>query len=556
MIPTLTTPPAEQNLASVLAVFERTCKAFPDRSAFSNQGVTLAYAELNRLSNDLCAYLQHHTGLEPGDRLAIMLPNLLQFPIALFAAWKAGLVPVPTNPFYTPRELRHQLSDSGARALVYLDLQGDRVERVVRDAPLEVLIQCSLGDLHTTGRRLLINSVARYLRKKRVAEFHLPDAVGFPQALEQGSNRVEQPVQPKSYDLALVQYTMGTTGVAKGAMLSHGNLVANIGQVQKVLDARDEAGVPLFEAGRQVVIAPLPLYHIYALNAHCLCMMALGNHNVLVTDPRDTDQLIKVLKQYRFNGIVGLNTLFINLLRHPAFDDVDFRDLKLTLAGGTALSRPVARQWASATGCPITEAYGLTEASPAVSMNPLAGARPGMAGLPLSDTEIRVVDDDGDALGCEEVGELWLRGPQVFQGYWRAPQATRACLTDDGWLRTGDLGYRDDDGYLKIVDRKKDLIVVSGFKVYPNEVENVLLDHPGVAACAAVGLPDAHSGEVVKVFVVRKAPEVTQAELEAWCRNNLAGYKVPKLIEFRNALPLTPVGKILRRSLREGAHRQ
>ena len=546
-VPTTVATPAETD--SVLAVLERTCKTFPDRSAFTNQGVSLTYAELDRLSSDLAAYFQHRTPLQPGDRIALMLPNLLQFPIALFAALKAGLIVVPTNPFYSERELRHQLSDSGARAIVYLDMLGDRVEAVIGETQLEILIESSVGDMHTTGRRMLMNAVAKYLKKK-IPTFELPQAIPFLDAVEQGYEYVIDRLDPEPDDIALLQYTMGTTGVAKGAMLSHANLVANMRQVRAVLDERDEQGLPLFEEGRQLVIAPLPLYHIYAFTAHCLCMMAVGNHSILITDPRDTDQLIKTLNRYRFNGIVGLNTLFQNLLEHPGFDKVDFRDLRLTLSGGAALTRAVAERWARVTGCEILEAYGLTEASPAVAMNPLGHVRRGTVGRPVPDTEVRIQDEEGDALAPGEVGELCVRGPQVFRGYWHAPQATAACFTSDGWLRTGDLARRDEDGYIKIIDRKQDLILVSGFNVYPNEIENVLLNHPGVAACAAVGVPDAHSGEVVKAFVVRRNPEVTEAELDAWCRHNLAGYKVPKQIEFSEALPLTPVGKILRRELR------
>ncbi|GGX75592.1 AMP-binding protein [Saccharospirillum salsuginis] len=540
-------PPADKD--SVLAVLERTCKTFPDRSAFTNQGVSLTYAELDRLSSDLAAYFQHRTPLQPGDRIALMLPNLLQFPIALFAALKAGLIVVPTNPFYSERELRHQLSDSGARAIVYLDMLGDRVEAVIGETQLEILIESSVGDMHTTGRRVLMNAVAKYLKKK-IPTFELPQAIPFLDAVEQGYECVIDRLDPEPDDVALLQYTMGTTGVAKGAMLSHANLVANMRQVRTVLDERDEQGLPLFEEGRQLVIAPLPLYHIYAFTAHCLCMMAVGNHSVLITDPRDTDQLIKVLNRYRFNGIVGLNTLFQNLLEHPGFNKVDFRDLRLTLSGGAALTRTVAERWARVTGCEVLEAYGLTEASPAVAMNPLGRIKRGTVGRAVPDTEVRIQDEEGDALAPGEVGELCVRGPQVFQGYWHAPQATADSFTPDGWLKTGDLAWRDEDGYIKIVDRKQDLILVSGFNVYPNEIENVLLNHPGVAACAAVGVPDSHSGEIVKAFVVRRDPDATEAELDAWCRSNLAGYKVPKIIEFCDALPLTPVGKILRRELR------
>jgi len=540
-------PPADHD--SVLAVLERTCKTFPDRSAFTNQGVSLTYAELDRLSSDLAAYFQQRTPLQPGDRIALMLPNLLQFPIALFAALKAGLIVVPTNPFYSERELRHQLSDSGARAIVYLDMLGDRVEAVIGETQLEILIESSVGDMHTTGRRMLVNAVAKYLKKK-IPTFELPQAIPFLDAVEQGYECVIDRLDPKPEDIALLQYTMGTTGVAKGAMLSHANLVANMRQVRSVLDERDEHGLPLFEEGRQLVIAPLPLYHIYAFTAHCLCMMAVGNHSVLITDPRDTDQLIKVLNRYRFNGIVGLNTLFQNLLEHPGFARVDFRDLRLTLSGGSALTRTVAERWSRVTGCEILEAYGLTETSPAITMNPLGRIKRGTVGLPVPDTDIRIQDEEGDALAPGEVGELCVRGPQVFRGYWHAPQATAESFTPDGWLKTGDLAWRDEDGYIKIVDRKQDLILVSGFNVYPNEIENVLLNHPGVAACAAVGVPDSHSGEVVKAFVVRRDPDATEAELDAWCRSNLAGYKVPKIIEFCEALPLTPVGKILRRELR------
>lgn len=533
---------------SVLSLFDQSCRKFCDRPAFSNMGVTLTYNDLNQLSDDFAAWLQTHTDLKPGDRFAVMLPNILQFPIVVFGALKAGLVLVNCNPFYTQRELTKQIKDSGARGVVFLNVLGDVVESILPDTELEHLIVTSLGDLHTVGKRLLINTVVRYLKRK-VPKFDLPQAVPFTAVLEQGFSCQYQTVDIKPNDLALLQYTMGTTGISKGAMLSHRNLIANMLQVSALLSEPDEAGRAQFEDGREVIIAPLPLYHIYAFTAHCLCMVHQGNHNVLVADPRDTDAFISQLRQWNFTAFVGLNTLFVSLLDHKEFARLDFRHLKITLSGGTALNSSVSERWYSVTGCRIVEAYGLTEASPAVTINSISHPAIGTAGYPLPSTELRIVDELNHTLVEGEVGELCVRGPQVFAGYWQATDVTAMTLID-GWLHTGDIAYIDPEGLVHIVDRKKDMILVSGFNVYPNEIENVVSSHAKVAVCAAIGVPDKRAGEIVKLVVVPSDDSLSEDELLAWCRANLAGYKVPKIVEFRETLPLTPVGKILRRELK------
>ena len=533
---------------SVLDLFQSSCRKFSDRPAFSNMGVTLTYAELERLANDFAGYLQSRPELQPGDRFAIVMPNLLQFPIAVFGALKAGLVVVNVNPFYTPREMKHQLKDSGAKGILFINMLGDLVESVLPHTDLQVLIRSTLGDMHTTSKRFLINAVAKYLKRK-IPDHELTEAIPFLDALEIGYQKSHQDHHCQSSDVAMLQYTMGTTGISKGAILTHGNLVANMLQVRGVLSELDDSGQPVCMEGKEVVIAPLPLYHIYAFTAHCLCMVFLGNHNVLVTDPRDTEQFIRTLKQWRFSAFVGLNTLFLSLMRSKAFRQIDFSDLKVTLSGGTALNPKTSERWQKVTQSPIAEAYGLTEASPAVAINPFTHAVPGSAGFPVPNTSIMIADELGNELPLGEVGELCVQGPQVFQGYWNAPDLTAMTLKE-GWLHTGDLAYIDNHSSIRIVDRKKDLIIVSGFNVYPNEIENVAMEHNKVGACAAIGVPDLRSGEIVKLIAVKSHPSLTEEELEAWLRANLAGYKVPKLIEFRDQLPMTPVGKIMRRQLR------
>ncbi|WP_421684095.1 long-chain-fatty-acid--CoA ligase [Stutzerimonas urumqiensis] len=538
---------------SVVEVFERSCKHHADRPAFSNMGVTLTYADLERHSAAFASYLQNHTDLKPGDRIAVQMPNLLQYPIAVFGALRAGLVVVNTNPLYTTREMRHQFKDSGARALVYLNTFGNAVQQVLPDTDIEFLIEAKIGDMLPALKGLLVDAAVKHV-KKLVPDYSLPQAVAFKAALRDGARHSLKPVQSTLDDVAVLQYTGGTTGVAKGAMLTHGNLVANMRQVHANMQQLGDDGHPIIKEGQEVMIAPLPLYHIYAFTVNCMCMMVTGNHNVLITNPRDINGFVKELQKWRFTGFLGLNTLFVALMSHPEFKKIDFSALKGTNSGGTALVSSVADRWKSLTGVTVTEGYGLTETSPVVSANPHGEkARLGTVGLPVPGTALKVIDDEGNELPLGERGELCVKGPQVMKGYWNRPDATAEVLDAEGWLKTGDVAIIDEDGFVRIVDRKKDLIIVSGFNVYPNEIEDVVMAHPKVASCAAVGVPDERSGEVVKLFVVRSDPSLTLEELQAYCRENFTGYKIPKHYVFKDALPMTPVGKILRRELRDMA---
>ncbi len=542
-----------QAYTSVVEVFERSCKRFADRPAFSNLGVTLSYAELERYSAAFAAWLQQHTDLVPGDRIAVQMPNVLQYPIAVFGALRAGLIVVNTNPLYTEREMRHQFKDSGARALVYLNMFGKRVQDVLPDTSLEYLIEAKMGDLLPTAKGWLVNTVVDKV-KKMVPAYHLPQALSFKQVLREGRSLTHKPVSLTLDDIAVLQYTGGTTGLAKGAMLTHGNLVANMLQVLACVSQHGPDGQKLIKEGQEVMIAPLPLYHIYAFTANCMCMMVTGNHNVLITNPRDIAGFIKELGKWRFSALLGLNTLFVALMDHPGFRQLDFSALKVTNSGGTALVKATAERWESLTGCRIVEGYGLTETSPVASTNPYGQlARLGTVGIPVVGTAFKVIDDEGNELPLGERGELCIKGPQVMKGYWQQPDATAQTLDADGWLKTGDIAVIDPDGFTRIVDRKKDMIIVSGFNVYPNEIEDVIMGHPQVANCAAIGVPDERSGEAVKLFVVARDAGLSVDELKAYCKANLTGYKVPKHIVLRESLPMTPVGKILRRELREMA---
>ena len=542
-----------QAYRSVVDVFNRSCQTFADRPAFSNMGVTLTYADLDRHAAAFAGWLQRHTSLKPGDRIAVQLPNVLQYPIVVFGALRAGLVVVNTNPLYTAREMRHQFNDSGARALVYLNMFGQRVEEVVGDTQLEYLVEARMGDLMSPAKGWLVNTVVSKV-KKLVPAFNLPQAVPFKTALRGGGATGYQPVALNPSDLAVLQYTGGTTGQAKGAMLSHGNLVANMQQVQACFSQLGEDGAPIVRVGQEITIAPLPLYHIYAFTANCMCMMVTGNLNVLITNPRDIAGFIKELGKWRFTALLGLNTLFVALMDHPEFKKLDFSALKVTNSGGTALVKATAERWAQVTGCGITEGYGLSETSPVACVNPYgAKARLGSVGLPVVGTALKVIDEQGHELPPGERGELCIKGPQVMLGYWQQPEATAEALDSEGWLKTGDIAVIDDDGFVHIVDRKKDLIIVSGFNVYPNEIEEVLMTHPKVANCAAIGVPDERTGEAVKLFVVPRDASLTEAEVKTYCKAHFTGYKVPRQIILREALPMTPVGKILRRALRDEA---
>ncbi|KHK62160.1 MULTISPECIES: long-chain-fatty-acid--CoA ligase FadD2 [Pseudomonas] len=536
---------------SVVEVFERSCKKFADRPAYSNMGVTLTYAELERYSAAFAGYLQAHTDLAPGDRIAVQMPNVLQYPIAVFGALRAGLVVVNTNPLYTPREMRHQFKDSGARALVYMNLFGQKVQEVLPDTDLQYLIEAKMGDLMPTAKGWLVNTVVSKV-KKMVPDYSLPQAISFKSALRLGRGQGIKPLSVGLDDIAVLQYTGGTTGLAKGAMLTHRNLVANMQQARACLGQIGDDGQPLLREGQEVMIAPLPLYHIYAFTANCMCMMVTGNHNVLITNPRDIGGFIKELKNWRFSLLLGLNTLFVALMDHPDFKTLDFSNLKVTNSGGTALVKATAERWKQMTGCGITEGYGLTETSPVASANPYGGkSRLGTVGLPVPGTLMKVISDDGVELPLGERGELCIKGPQIMKGYWNKPEATAEVLDSEGWFKSGDVAVIDPDGFVRIVDRKKDMIIVSGFNVYPNEIEDVVMAHPKVASCAVIGVPDERSGEAVKLFVVARESGVSLEELKAYCKENFAGYKVPKHIVLRESLPMTPVGKILRRELRD-----
>jgi long-chain acyl-CoA synthetase len=538
--------PAEIDIGefdSVVDIFEQSCKQYADQTAFVNFGRELSYRELDDKSRAFGAYLRSR-GLNKGDRVAVMLPNLLQYPIALFGILRAGLVVVNTNPLYTARELKHQLNDSGARAILVLENFAHTLASVIDDSPVEQVVITGVGDLLGFPKGPLINFALRYV-KKEVPAYDLPGATRFGDALKAGSSvELERPGLGHE-DLAFLQYTGGTTGVSKGAMLTHGNIVANVQQSSAWLGQ-------LIDYGREVIVTALPLYHIFALTANCLVFIKFGGRNLLITNPRDMNGFVKELNKEPFTAITGVNTLFNGLLNTPSFSDVDFGHLRLTLGGGMAVQRAVAERWKQVTGVPLIEAYGLTETSPAACINPMDMTDyNGAIGLPIPSTECKVVDEEGNEVAVGEPGELCVRGPQVMQGYWQRPEETAKVLDDDGWLRTGDMACRDEKGFFYIVDRKKDMILVSGFNVYPNEIEDIVAGHPKVLEVGAIGVEDAKSGEVVKVVIVPKDDSLTVDEVREHCKRELTGYKVPRYVEFVDELPKTNVGKILRRELRE-----
>ena len=529
---------------NILAVLKESCQRFADKPAFSNLGKTLTYGEIYKLSGDFAAYLQKHTDLKPGDRIAVQLPNVLQYPVVVFGAMRAGLVVVNTNPLYTAREMEHQFNDSGAKALICLANMAHLAEQVVPKTGVKTVIVTEVGDMMPTFKRLLVNAGIKHV-KKMVPAYNLPKAVKFNDALAKGRGQSFTEANPSNDDIAVLQYTGGTTGVAKGAMLTHRNLVANMLQVKELMGAN-------LNEGCEVLIAPLPLYHIYAFTFHCMAMMLIGGHNILLTNPRDLPAVVKDLAKYRFTGFVGLNTLFVALCNNEDFRKLDFSSLKLTVSGGMALQLATAERWKEVTGCAICEGFGMTETSPVATVNPFSAIQLGTIGIPVPSTLCKIVNDDGQELAIGEIGELCVKGPQVMKGYWQRQEATDEILDAEGRLKTGDIGLIQEDGYLRIVDRKKDMILVSGFNVYPNELEDVLATLPGVLQCAAIGIPDEKSGEAIKVFVVVKPGEsVTKEQVMEHMRANLTGYKVPKAVEFRDMLPTTNVGKILRRELRD-----
>jgi long-chain acyl-CoA synthetase len=529
--------------ASVPAVFEEAFKRFRERPAFENFGRQLTYGQIDEMSRRFAGYLTGELKLGKGDRIAIMMPNVLQYPIALFGALRAGLVVVNTNPMYTARELKHQLEDAGAKAIVVLDNFAATLQQVVAETQVQHIITTGIGDLLGT-KGVLINFVLKHV-KKMVPAFDLPHAVRFRDALSRGAAYPLQPVTLGHDDIAFLQYTGGTTGVAKGAMLTHANMIANMLQVGAWIG---EALKP----GDEVAIGALPLYHIFSLTACGMVFVRLGVHTVLITNPRDMPGFVKELKKVPFSILPGVNTLFNGLLNTPGFAELNFSHLKISLGGGMAVQRAVAERWKKVTGCTLAEAYGLTETSPGVCINPTdLKDYNGSIGLPLPSTDVAIWSEESQPLPTGEAGELMVRGPQVMKGYWQRDDETVKVLGADGWLHTGDVAKMDENGYFYIVDRKKDMILVSGFNVYPNEIEDAVMAHPGVLEVAAVGVPDEHSGEVVKLFVVRKDPTLTEDALKQFCRENLTGYKRPKFIEFRTSLPKSNVGKILRRELRD-----
>lgn len=530
--------------ASLKDILEKSCQRFADLPAYSNMGVTLRYRDIDRLSRDFGAWLQAR-GLGKGDRVAIMMPNALQYPVALFGVLRAGMTVVNVNPLYTPRELEHQLIDSGATVIVIIENFAHTLQEVLAKTPVKTVITTELGDLFPFLKRLLVNFVVKHV-KKMVPAWEIPGAIPFRRVLSEGAGKTLNDVPLNHDDLAFLQYTGGTTGVSKGAMLTHGNMVANLQQASAWLK-------PFSKPAEETIITALPLYHIFSLTANCLTFMKVGGHNILITNPRDMPGFVKELGKVKFTVITGVNTLFNGLLHTPGFDRLDFSALKISLGGGMAVQRAVAERWKQLTGTPLIEAYGLTETSPAACINPLTLTEyNGSIGLPLSSTELSIRDDEDRerGIGPDEIGEICLRGPQVMRGYWERPEETAKVMTEDGYLRTGDVGYVDERGYVRIVDRKKDMILVSGFNVYPNEIEDVVVHHPGVLEAAAVGVPDEKSGEAVKIVVVKKDPALTAEALIAHCREHLTSYKVPRHVEFRDELPKTNVGKILRRMLR------
>ncbi|KEQ17362.1 long-chain fatty acid--CoA ligase [Endozoicomonas numazuensis] len=528
---------------SILDVLDYSARRYADKPVFSNLGKSITYSELHELSGHFCSYLQNETDLRPGDRIAIMLPNLLQFPIAVYGALRAGLVVVNTNPLYTEREMEHQFCDSGAKALVVLANMAHMAEKVVSKTSIETVVITEVGDMLPPLKKTVVNLAVKYV-KKMVPDYHVKGSVRFSKAMKLGTRHTPHDARKEEDEVAVLQYTGGTTGVAKGAMLTHRNILSNMFQV-KAMVARN------LEDGKELLIAPLPLYHIFAFTVHCMVGMLVGAHNMLITNPRDMKTFMKDIKGQPFSMFVGLNTLFVGLMNNPEFRKMDFSHLKNTVSGGMALQMDTAERWENLTGCKICEGYGMTETSPVVTINPLDRIKLGSIGIPVPSCELKVIDDDGNDLGLNAVGELCVKGPQVMKGYWDNVDATDETIDEKGWLKTGDIARIDDEGYVTIVDRKKDMICISGFNVYPNELEEVMAMHPDVDQCAAIGVPHEKTGEAIKMFLVSSNPTMNEEHVTKHLRKHVTGYKVPKQIEFRDELPTTNVGKILRRELRD-----
>jgi len=529
--------------ASLAQVLETSCDKFRELPAYENMGVVLSYDDVDRLSQDFASYLQNVLGLNKGDRVALMMPNLLQYPIAVFGVLRAGMVVVNVNPLYTPRELEHQLKDSAARAIVIIENVCSTLQEVIEKVPLEAVITTQVGDLFGFPKSLITNFAVKRV-KKMVPPWSIPGTIPFRTALVRGKAQPYHRLTLTHEDVAFLQYTGGTTGLSKGATLTHGNMVSNLVQMHAWIG-------PMLAEGKDIIVTALPLYHIFALTVNCLLFVRVGGKNILVTNPRDMPGFVRELAASKFTAFTGVNTLFNGLLNTPGFAEVDFKALKFTVGGGAAVQQAVAAKWKQVTGVALTEGYGLSETSPGVCFSPLD--KPdwnGSIGVPLPSTWVSLRDDDDKPADIGKPGELCVKGPQVMRGYWNKPEENAKTFTPDGYLRTGDVAVMDAKGYFKIVDRKKDMILVSGFNVYPNEIENVVALHPGVLETACIGVPDEKTGEAVKVFVVKKDPALTVEALREHCKQNLTGYKVPKLIEFKESLPKSPVGKILRRELR------
>ena len=529
--------------ASVVDLFERSCDKYRQRVAFENMGKRLTYDQVDKLSRDFAAYLQQGLGLKKGDRIAIQMPNLLQFPIAFFGALRAGLIVVNTNPLYTPREMEHQFRDSGATAIVIVANFASNLEKIISKTQIRHIIITELGDMLGGVKGALVNFVVRNV-KKMVPPYHLPTALSFRDVLRKGGGMPFEKPSATNKDIAVLQYTGGTTGVSKGAQLSHGNLVSHNSMITWWFDPY------LKDGGEDIIITAIPMYHIFALTVNGLLMFSTGVKNVLITNPRDMPGFCKELRKHRFTIMTGVNTLFNGLLNSPTFKDLDFSHLKGAIGGGMAVQDAVARRWKEVTGKPLLEGYGLSETSPVLCCNPLDGNhKMGTIGIPMPSTEVAIFDDSGNQLPQGETGEICARGPQVMSGYWQ--QDNHGVFYPGGWFKTGDIGTMDEHGFFRIVDRKKDMIKVSGFNVFPNEIENVIAGHPKVLEVAAIGVPDSRSGEVIKAFIVKRDQSLTEQELLDYCHENLTNYKVPKRIEFKKELPKTNVGKILRRALKE-----
>ena len=527
---------------SLVEFLDYAFKTFPDKQAFYCMGKSYSYSQIDKLSTQFGAYLQSR-GLVKGDKIALMMPNLLQYPIALFGALKAGLIIVNTNPLYTPREMEFQFVDSGAKAIIIAENFGANLEKILPKTAIKTIIVTSIGELLGTIKGSLVNFVVKNV-KRMVPKYNLPNVVTFSEALSAGKKFSLENIEHNPDEVIILQYTGGTTGIAKGAMLTNKNMLANMLQIKAILNG-------VLKNGEEQVLCPLPMYHIFAFTVNCLAMISFGAKNILIVNGRDLDSIIKEFKNNQITLMTGVNTLFNALNNHKDFAALDFSTLRVTVGGGMAVQSAVAAKWKEITGCILSEGYGMTEASPVVSLNPLEGnGREGSIGLPIPSTDMRIVDENNLPVGAGDVGEVQVKGPQVMKGYYNKPGETEKVL-NDGWLSTGDIGKMDADGFFYIVDRKKDMILVSGFNVYPNEIEDVILQHPKVLEAAAIGIPSEKSGEAVKLFVVRKDKSLTEKEIIEFCKEQLTGYKIPKEIEFRKELPKTNVGKILRRELRE-----